>query len=321
MEKISHIVCLGGGNAMPKAVLEGLKKHPVKISAISAMLDSGGFAGQERKIFATKVSFGDIRRAALALSEAPKEKKEIFATRFENGTVLANTYCTNIACSLGVQELAEELREDLNIPANRQVLPVTIDEAQLCAFLENGAVIRGETNIDVPKHNADLKIARVFLEPEARAYKPALKAIQEADLIVIGPGDLYSSLLQILLVKGVVEAIRRSRAKKVYVCNLMTKRGETNNFSVQDFASEIEKYLDGKADYVVFNSKKLSPQRIAGFRKEHPECLEPVKFSEDLEKYKFIGDDLMLDKGSLAHDPDKLAKIILDLCPNPLLKR
>src|SRR3989338_5699137 len=125
MEQTPYIVCLGGGNAMPKAVLEGLKKYPVKISAISAMLDSGGFAGKERELFKTKVSFGDIRRAALALSEAPKAKKELFASRFENGTVLANAYCTNIASSFSVEELPGELKEDLNIPDDRKVLPVT----------------------------------------------------------------------------------------------------------------------------------------------------------------------------------------------------
>src|SRR3989338_6320539 len=106
MEKMPHIVCLGGGNAMPKAVLEGLKKYPeIKISAISAMLDSGGFAGKERELFKTNVSFGDIRRVALALSDAPAAKKELFASRFENGAVLANSYCTNIASSLTVEEL------------------------------------------------------------------------------------------------------------------------------------------------------------------------------------------------------------------------
>src|SRR3989338_2543151 len=205
MEQTPYIVCMGGGNAMPKAVLEGLKKHQVKITAVSAMLDSGGFAGKERELFKTKVAFGDIRRAALALSEAPQLKKELFASRFENGAILANSYCTNIASSFGAEDLSESLKEDLNIPEGRAVLPVTLDNAQLCAQLENGQVIRGETNIDVPKHDKNIKIKKVFLEPEAKAYSPSLKAIQRADLIVMGPGDLYSSLSQILLVKGISE--------------------------------------------------------------------------------------------------------------------
>lgn len=306
---------------MPRAVLEGLKKYPVKISAISAMLDSGGSAGRERDLFKTKIAFGDIRKAALALSEAPQEKKELFAHRFEKRATLANSYCTNIALSLGVRELSEELKEDLNIPDNREVLPVTIEEAQLCACLENGNIIRGEINIDVPKHDANLRIKKVFLEPEVRGYPPALKAIGEADLIVIGPGDLYSSLSQILLVKGVSEAIRKSSAPKVYICNLMTKRGETDNFSVLDFTFEIERYLGAEVDYVIFNKSKPSFQRLVYFKKEYPEFLEPVKFYDILDKYKFVGQSILADNGPIAHDPDKLAKAILDLCPNPLLKQ
>ena len=299
---------------MPRVVLEGLKKYPVEITAISAMLDSGGFAGKERELFKTKVAFGDIRRAALALSEAPQLKKELFASRFENGAILANSYCTNIASSFGAEDLSESLKEDLNIPEGRAVLPVTLDNAQLCAQLENGQVIRGETNIDVPKHDKNIKIKKVFLEPEAKAYSPSLKAIQRADLIVMGPGDLYSSLSQILLVKGISEAIRRSRAQKIYVCNSMTKNGETNDFSVLDFTFEMEKYLGQELDKVIFNTHKPSPLRIANYKKEHPELLEVVKFSKILDKDKFIGEDILTDKGPITHDPNKLARLILELC-------
>jgi len=314
MEQTPYIVCLGGGNAMPKAVLEGLKKYPVKISAISAMLDSGGFAGKERELFKTKVAFGDIRRAALALSDAPKGKKDLFASRFENGTILANAYCTNIASSFSVEELPGELKEDLNIPDDREVLPVTLDDAQLCAQLENGQIIKGETNIDIPKHDGSIKIKKVFLEPEAKAYPPVLKSIQDADLIVMGPGDLYSSLSQILLVKGISEAIRKSRAKKVYICNLMTKHGETDNFSVLDLTFEMERYLGQEIDRVIFNKRKPSPLRVANYKKEHPELPGLIKFSEILDKDKFIGEDIITDRGAIVHDPDKLAKIIINLC-------
>src|SRR3989344_58353 len=314
MKKNPHIVCLGGGNAMPKAVLEGLKKYPVKISAISAMLDSGGFAGKERELFKTNVSFGDIRRAALALSDAPKAKKDLFASRFESGVVLANAYCTNIASSFGVRELSEELKEDLHIPDNREVLPVTLDNAQLCAQLKNGQIIRGETNIDIPKHDGSIKIKKVFLEPEAKAYPLAIKAIQEADLIIMGPGDLHSSLAQILLVKGISEAIRKSLARKVYICNLMTKHGETDNFSVLDFTFEAEKYLGQEFDNVIFNKRRPSPLRVANYKREHPELLRLVDFSEILDKDKFIGEDIITDRGSIAHDPDKLAGKILNTC-------
>lgn len=314
VEGSRRIVCLGGGKVVPKAVLEGLKKYLVKISVISAMLDSGGSAGRERELFKTKVAFGDIRRAALALSEAPQEKKELFAHRFEDGTVLANAYCTATALAYGAEELSEDLKEDLKIAQQHQILPATLDNATLCAQLENEEIIRGETNIDIPKHDSNLRIKKVFLEPQAKAYPPALKAIQEADLIVVGPGDLYSSLSQILLIDGFTKSINKSRAKKVYLCNLMTKRGETNNFSVLDFTFEIERYLGGPVDYVIFHNKKPSPNRMKIYKKEHPELLEQVRFYDSLDKEKFIGVDLLTEKGPIIHDSNKVAKVLLKLC-------
>ena len=119
---------------------------------------------------------------------------------------------------------------------------------------------------------------------------------------------------QILLVKGVVPAVRKSHAKKVYICNLMTKHGETDNFSVLDFTFEIERYLGQELNNVIFNTHKPSPIRMAKYKKEHPELLCLVKFSEILDKYKFIGEDILSDSGPVVHDPDKLAKIILSLC-------
>lgn len=315
MEKAIHIVCLGGGTAMPSAVLEGLKKYPVKISAISAMLDSGGSAGKERKLFRTQVSFGDIRRAALALSQVSQEKKDLFSYRFANGTALANAYCTGSASAAGIEALLEDIKEDLKISKEHSVLPATLDDADLCAELENGDEVSGETNIDIPKHDVNLKIKKAFLKPEAKAYDPALKAIKEADLVVMGPGDLYSSLSQVLLVQGVSEAIRKSRAAVIYVCNLMTKKGETNDFSVSDLASEVEKYLGKELNFVIFNKNKPLSARTVSYKKDHPELLETVDFTDDLDKNKFIGEDLLIKEGPIVHDPDKVAKIILKLCP------
>lgn len=300
---------------MPTAVLEGLKKYPVKISAVSAMLDSGGSAGRERELFQTKVSFGDFRRAALAFSGASACQKELFKYRFANGTALANAYCTAKASAVGIKALLEDIKEDLKIADHHQVLPATLDDATLCAELENGESITGETNIDIPKHDSNLKIKRAFLRPEAKAYGPVLKVIAEADLVVMGPGDLYSSLIQILLVKGIPEAIIKSDSPKIYICNLMTKSGETNDFSVSGFALEVEKYLGTKLDHVIFNKEQCSSARIDSYKKEHPELLEAIKFSESLEQKKFIGEDLLIRGEPIIHDPDKLAKIILSLCP------
>ena len=314
MKRLLKIVCLGGGNGMPKAVLLGLKKYPVKISAVSATLDTGTSSGRLRRGFKTGISFGDIRRAALALSEADAKTKSYFAYRDWDGHVMANVFCTAMTAATGSQETAiKELKTKLKVPAQHEILPVTLDDANICAVLENGQTIVGEANIDVPKHNSNLRIKSVYLEPKAKAYSKALKAIESADLITIGPGDLYSSLAQVLLVDGIPQALKKSRAKKIYICNLMQKHGETDHFMVQDFVAQIEKLLGGAVDFVIYNETKPDIRRIALYKKEHPEFLDVVENrTSDL---RFIGADLITYSGSIAHDPDKLAKVILSTCP------
>jgi uncharacterized cofD-like protein len=313
--KKKHIVCLGGGNAMPKAVLSELKKYPVKISAICAMLDSGGSAGRLRKDYKI-VSPGDIRRAFLALANTSPIIENLFNYRFQTGDLkdhnFANLFITALELSTNdYEKTSREIKRILNI--QHEVLPVTFDNSEVFAVLENGKIIKGETNIDIPKHDGNLRIKKVFLKPKARAYPKAIEAIKRADLIVIGPGDLYSTLAQILLTEGIPQAIKKSKGKKLYICNLMTKYGETNNFSVSDFAKEIEKYLKGNLDYVIYNTKKPSPQRLLIYKKQHPELLDLVRFENNLPKEKFIGKDLLTTSGGINHDPKKLVRIILNI--------
>ncbi len=300
---------------MPKAVLAGLKKYPLKLSAISATLDIGGSSGRLRQGFKTGIAFGDIRRAALALSEADTQTKNYFAYRDWDGHVMANVFCTAMAVITGSQELAiEKLKERLKVPVKHEILPVTLNDANICAVLENGQTIVGEKNIDIPRHNSSLKIKEVFLEPKAQVYPKALEAIKNADLITIGPGDLYSTLAHILLVDGIPQALKKSKAKKVYICNLMQKRGETDNFMVQDFATQVEKLIGTPLDLVIYNKTQPSAERLASYKKEHPELSEMVE-NRTFDS-RFVGVDLIPSFGSLVHDPDKLAKAILSIC-NP----
>lgn len=318
MPKIKKIVCLGGGNAMPKAVLAGLKKHPVKLSVICAMLDSGGSAGRLRKDYKI-VSPGDIRRAFIALANTSPVVEDLLNYRFQAGTLKGHNFANLLISAMefatgDYEKTFLEMSKFLNINRHHQVLPVTLDNADIYAVLANGKVIKGETNIDTPKHNGNLKIKKVFLKPKARAYPKALQAIKAANLIIIGPGDLYSSLAQILLTQGVSQSIRQSKAKKVYICNAMTKFGETNNFSVLDFANEIEKYLAGNLDYVIYNNFSPQTAKVKRYKKEHPELLEVVKVNKNLPKRKFIGKNLLLSSGAITHDSKKITKIILGLC-------
>ena len=329
-KRMKKIVCLGGGNAMPKAILQGLKKHPVKISAICAMLDSGGSAGRLRKDY-NIASPGDIRRAFIALANTSPIIENLFNYRFQAGELkghnFANLFITALELSTNNYEKTfKELSKILNV--SHQVLPTTLDNSNIYAVLENGKIISSETNIDIPKHNGKLKIKKVFLKPKANAYPPTLKTIKNADLIVIGPGDLYSSLAQILLVEGISNAIRKSKAKKVYICNLMTKFGETNNFSILAFTKEIEKYLKTEVDCVIYNNFIPEKKIIKKYQKTHPELLSLVEIDKDLSKVKFIGKNLLIknsgeeDKSSssplantwvIEHDSKKVSKAIIDL--------
>ncbi len=312
--KKKKIICLGGGSAMPEAVLKGLKNHPsVTLYAVSAMLDSGGSSGRIRKDY-NIVSPGDIRRAFLALANTSKSMEDFFNYRFQKGELkghnLANLLIAGLHLSSNdYEEVRKEIHKILNI--NHYVFPSTINSVSLFAELESGEIIEGETNIDIAQHDSSIK--KVFLKPKAKIYPPLKKIFEEADLIVMGPGDLYSSLIQILLVQGIPEAIMNSKAKKVYVCNLMTKKGETQNFKVEDFSNEVEKYLGGDLDYVLYNTQEINTEMLKKIRKERPVFLEMASFSSQLNPNKFIGRALLGEKPSLHNNSQKISKAILSL--------
>lgn len=309
------IICLGGGTAMPRAVLSELKKTKHKIAVISAVLDSGGSAGKLREDYHT-VSFGDIRRSFLELVDWPKETKEYFKYRFEKGCLDGHVLANIMLSALYLKDKSyRNFFEKINelLPERHRILPATITDSHLHAFLEDGKEIIKESNIDVPNHNSDLKIKKIFLVPEAEACPITLRNLENADAIIIGPGDLYSSLLQILLIKGISEAIINSRAKKIFICNLMTKKGESNNYNVLDFTKEIERYLGGPLDYVIYNNYFPDEKIISAYKANHPELIEMVEIKEGLDKKKFIGNNLLEKNGILDHNPSKLYKEIIKL--------
>jgi uncharacterized cofD-like protein len=192
-------------------------------------------------------------------------------------------------------------------------LPATISNLILVAELENGETIRGETNID--KYRGNLKIKKVFFEGNPEIYPETGKSLERADCIVIGPGDLYSSVAQILLVKGVAEAVKKSKAIKIYICNLMRKQGETTGFNVLDFAKEVENYLHSELDFVVYNTENPSEERLKKYQAECPELIGMVVPGKDLTgNKKFIGENLLVPSGPIIHDSEELVETILNLC-------
>ncbi|MEK6816641.1 MAG: gluconeogenesis factor YvcK family protein [Nanoarchaeota archaeon] len=312
---MKKVVVIGGGTGS-YTVLKGLKNHDLDIVAIVSMSDDGGSSGILRDEFGV-LPPGDLRKCIVALSESTETMKEIFQYRFKNGCLhghnLGNLLITALGDITGDYEAAvEEVSKILKIKG--KVLPITFSNCRLCAELENGKIIEGETNIDIPKHDGNLKIKKIFLKPEAVANMKAIEAIANADLIVIGPGDLYSSVLCNLLVSGVSEAIRDSKANKIYICNLMTKFGETNEFTVSDFIKEIENYLGkGVIDYVIFNNSEMDASLLKHYEQENA---YPVRL--DLEEtsrlnVSLILKDVITQPILIRHDSDKLADAIIKI--------
>lgn len=311
------IVCIGGGNAMPKALLSQLKTYPVNITVISSVLDSGGSSGKIRSDY-KMIALGDIRRAFLELSDFNSTIREVLGYRFKEGEFkehnLGNLFL--LGMFLGLDRSYGEMFRKLNdlLRDEYKVYPsTTFSNSELIAKLENGQEITGETNIDIPKHDPKIKIEDVYIKPKAKICPHARDAIIEADAIIIGPGDLYSSLIQVLLVDGFSQAFAKSKAKKIYVCNIMTKNGESNNLTVHDFNGKIEKYLKGKTDFVIFNNKIITKSKIVEFKRKHPELLSFVEIDDNLDKRKFIGKNLLLAENNPIHNPKTLVKTIMEL--------
>lgn len=307
------IVVIGGGTGV-FTVLSGLRNYPVDLAAVVSMADDGGSSGVLREEFGI-LPPGDVRRVLVALAQSDDRLlSDLFNYRFEQGGLRGHNFGNIMLTALericgSFTEAVKEAGRILGV--HGQVLPVTVDDVRLCAELENKVVVRGETNIDIPRHDAFLKIKRVFLEPKAKIYKEAKEVLKSADLIVLGPGDLYTSVVPNLLVDGVVKAICGSRAKKVYIVNLMTKDGETNGFKAKDFIYAIEKYIgSGILNFAVINTKRPSADRLKHYEKESARFVEVDGLGA--RPMPILGNFLRR-RGFIRHDPDRLAKILISL--------
>lgn len=315
-------VCFGGGNAMPKVVLHEFKNYDeFEITSVTSMVDDGGSTGALRKEL-NVLPPGDIRRHILALSQAEEWKKKLWKFRFANDIVFedghrghnfANIFIAGLEHVLGDFEKALEIIHEF-MRVKGKCLPATLNKVTLYAELENGQILKGEYNMDVPKNrNGKLRIKRTWLEPEAKAYEPVLKAIEEADAIIIGPGDLYSSIVPCFLPKGIKHSLEKSNAKKIFIAPAMTKLVETYGYTLEDYVNEVEKYISN-LDFVIYNITVPTQERIEAYKKEEPLLCELVlPKNKNLSEEKFISRDLLLKKGVIEYDPEKVKKTLLEI--------
>ena len=314
---MKKIVRIGGGSS-GYTLLRSLKAHPVEITAVVNMFDSGGSTGVLRDEFGI-LPPGDVRRALAALADGEHSEilRSLFNFRFkENGSVsghsFGNLFLTALTAIYGSDiEAIRKASEVLHVKG--RVLPVSLDMSHIHAILEDGTEIVGETNIDIPKHDGSKRIARVFLEPAAVGFTEALEAVRDADVVLIGPGDLYTSLIPNLLVKGMPEALKESKAKKAVVCNLMTKWGETHGFTATDMVKELLVYsgLD-RFDVAICNTEPVSEKLIQAYE-EHKQF--PMAFDESLNQYvsRVIAGEFVSEADIARHDTDALAKVIVEM--------
>ena len=321
------IVIIGGGTGT-SALLEGLKKYTDNITAVVNVTDTGRSSGLIRKDF-NILAPGDARNCLIALSNSEKLLCDLFQYRINNGDLkgysFGNLFIAALADLTGSFENAiEEASKILKLKG--RVLPSTFDNVNICAELEDGTILKEENEI-IDRNNDKVyvrsPIKKVFHSFSAKANEKVISMIDEADLIVLSPGSLYTSVISNLLVDGIPQAISRSSAKKVYVCNIMSQVSQTYGYKASDHVNKIVEYLKSNLDFVVLNSKKPSEELIKSYKMENAYLIEnDIEEIENL-GIKVIVENLLDDvkekkllwekKNLLRHDPYKIAEVLIGL--------
>jgi uncharacterized cofD-like protein len=322
-----RIVALGGGTGL-SMLLRGLKQHVARgkqpsrgtvarpiadLAAVVTVTDDGGSSGRLRRDL-RMLPPGDIRNCMVALSKDEALLSQLFQYRFAEGRGLAghsfgNLFLTALTGVTG--DFNEAVRQAGQVLAIRgRIFPSTTQNVTLEAALEGGAVVTGETRISRSRR----RIRRVRLKPRGvRPLPEALEAIRTADVVTLGPGSLYTSLIPNLLVRGVVDALRRTRAVRVYIANLMTQPGETSGYSVADHIRAIHEHTRTRVvDWVVINRAPISPRLLRRYRAQGA---EPVRFDVgELHKLgmKVVLDDLVEEDGVARHHAARLTRLLLE---------
>lgn len=308
--------------------MQGLKKYNCELSAIVAMSDDGGSTGRLRDELGV-LPPGDARQCLVALSESSVLMRRLFNYRFDNGDLSGHSFGNLFLSAMEkvtgrFDRAVEEASEILKV--NGRVLPVTLETVQLVAELGNKEKIKGQSKITAANILKKGGIKKLYLWPRAHLNQDAKKAILAADLIVISPGDLYASLAPNFLVEGIREAMKKSKAKKVCVVNLMNKDFHTAGFGVTDFVKTLEKYIGGRIfHYVIYNTGRPDPRLLHRYEREgEPVRIDKKNFS-DFKNTKFIGGALISKKvpefssndavkrSFIRHDFKKTARLLMKL--------
>lgn len=312
MSSEKKIVCIGGGTGL-STMLRGLKKYCDNITAIVTVADNGGHSGIIRKE-QNVLPPGDIRNCLLALAETEPMLESLFQHRFKEGSLkglnLGNLFLVGLSEIFDSFPKAVEKAHDV-LRVKGQVLPVTIEDVQLKALYDDGSEVIGESEIVAANKSHKKHIKRMTLIPEAPpVYKNVIKCIDEADIILLGPGSLYTSIVPNLLVEGVCDAIQNASGQVVYISNIMTQPGETDDFSLIDHVDVIEEYIgEGVIDKIVVNNGSTIKEVLDHYMEDGAQLVFPKNGDE-----RVVSEPLLVldtDTGYLRHNADKLAQTIL----------
>ncbi|WP_195574829.1 gluconeogenesis factor YvcK family protein [Paenibacillus sp. 1001270B_150601_E10] len=320
-EQRPRIVVMGGGTGL-SVMLRGLKEKPLDITAIVTVADDGGSSGILRNELQMPPP-GDIRNVLTALADVEPSLSEMLKYRFKQGTGLAGHSLGNLilaAMSDITGDFVAGVRELSRVLAVRgRVLPAANEAVLLKAEMIDGTIVEGESNI--PKHGKRIK--RVFLEPDdVEPLQEAVDALREADAILIGPGSLYTSIIPNLLVPKLAQAVIESQAVKMFVCNVMTQPGETDNYTVSDHLTAVQEHVGSQLfDYVIVNDGEIPPQVQDLYAEKGSTAVQLDLDEVTKQGYKVIADSLVLFRTYLRHDAAKLSHHIYQLVEDWMLRK
>ena len=308
-----RIVSIGGGSGLA-TLLRGLKNIPAQLSVIVTVTDDGGSSGRLREELGA-LPPGDIRNCMIALSEDEGLMSRLFRYRFTSDGGLhnhsfGNLFLTAMASVTG--DFAEAVRHASEVLAIKGVIyPSTNSNVSLRGELEDGSVVDGETQITA----SGKRIRRIQLNPpDASPLPGALDAIAAADIITIGPGSLYTSLIPNLLVKEVIDSVRASRATRIYIQNIMTQPGETDHYSVADHVEALNQHC-GELLFpdILLNNRPPSGDILKKYIAEKAQLVEIDRERLEAMGLKLTEGDLLAEGGAIRHDPDRLARSVLEM--------
>jgi uncharacterized cofD-like protein len=310
------VTVIGGGTGSFN-ILKGLRLYPdLDIRSIVTMMDSGGDSGRLRDEFGV-LPPGDIRRCLIALSEESELMRELFSFRFGKGPLedrqFGNMFFIALTGILGSQKEAIEAIGGI-LKIRGRVIAVTWDDAHIYAELESGQLVKGEANIDVPRHDASVPIRRVYLEPPAQANPEAIASILDSEYVIFAPGNLYTSTIPNLLVTGIPEALQRTKARVLYIVNLMTRYGETDGYTASDHVEQIARYAGRMPDAVLVHEGDVPAAVLARYEAERS-----YHVAVDVERLRAKGvrivksADVMATVSVVRHDPARTAQHLMEL--------